>query len=128
MTNTRIRLRKDRVVSEWWNECIIHGTQTYPLSTITLTRAVDKMHMGRHAAHRPNPDRPRWFEEVSTDTLFGAWSVWASKACPWLKDDFEKRGFMMMFFRVAKDQIAGRSTVTHNGKRIQIVRFKGEGK
>ena len=115
MSTKRRRFRKDVLIRVWWHECRINETQLYRLKLYEKLSARESGHLG--------PPEGGWYEYISADLLFEEWKKWAEKIAPFYRDDIEKRGFMLMFCRVAASAIIDKRTLTCGGKRTQVVFF-----
>lgn len=120
---SRERFKKSTLVEMWWQECVVAGSQVIYLTPDERLGYFEQGHMKMWPEARFAPERPGWYRDVSSRVLFQSWRSWAVVSAPWYIEQVTKAGFMLMFHRVAKDQVDKRRVVSIQGARAQSVRF-----
>ena len=121
---SRVMFKKSDLVHAWWGRCIEERCQ---VCYILPDKRDEYRRDGLVVPFKGESFSPAalgWFERISVDVLYESWLNWAKMFCPWYADDMTKRGFMVIFVKVAADHIDRKGTMMVDGKRKTAVNFR----
>ncbi len=102
-------LRKTKIVKHWW-EGVVKSRQQLRVYDHIANRMV-----------RPTDINRAWKSRIASDLLWVDFNEWLADNYPFFKGEFNKVGFMTIFYRVSGTK---HCTIQSKSARIHAVRFE----